>query len=221
MEARAKPSLGYRFSQSILPHLVLFSYVLVAMFPIVLIVMNSFKSRKSIFDAPLALPFGENFSLVGYETIIERANFDSYFANSLIVTVVSILLILLTGSMAAYALSEYRFPGNTFMGLYLALGIMIPIRLGTVGILRLVISLNLVNTPLALILVYVAMGLPLTIFVLQQFMRHWRRCWPTWTWSISARPPTGTTSKCWPRPRPACMWFAKSRWPERYRRPKR
>jgi raffinose/stachyose/melibiose transport system permease protein len=172
MEARAKPSIGYRFSQSILPHVVLFSYVLVAMFPIVLIVMNSFKSRQAIFNAPLALPFGDNFSLVGYETIIERASFDSYFANSLIVTVVSILLILLTGSMAAYALSEYRFPGNTFMGLYLALGIMIPIRLGTVGILRLVVSLNLVNTLLALILVYVAMGLPLTVFVLQQFMRQ-------------------------------------------------
>jgi raffinose/stachyose/melibiose transport system permease protein len=74
--------------------------------------------------------------------------------------------------MAAYALSEYRFPGNTFMGLYLALGIMIPIRLGTVSILRLVVSLGLNNTLVALILVYTAMGLPLTIFILQQFMRQ-------------------------------------------------
>ena len=38
--------------------------------------------------------------------------------------------------MAAFALSEYKFRGNTLVGLYLALGIMIPIRLGTVGILR-------------------------------------------------------------------------------------
>jgi raffinose/stachyose/melibiose transport system permease protein len=74
--------------------------------------------------------------------------------------------------MAAYALSEYKFRGNTLMGLYLALGIMIPIRLGTVSILRLVVSLGLVNTLTALILVYTAMGLPLAIFVLQQFMRQ-------------------------------------------------
>jgi raffinose/stachyose/melibiose transport system permease protein len=172
MAQRAKPSLSHRFSDTILPHLVLFSYVLVAMFPIVLIFINSFKTRKSIFSSPLAPPIGENFSLEGYETVLERANFDRYFLNSIVVTVVAILLILLIGSMAAYALSEYKFPGNTFLGLYLALGIMIPIRLGTIGILRLVSSLNLINTLAALILVYVAMGLPLTVFVLQQFMRQ-------------------------------------------------
>ena len=42
--------------------------------------------------------------------------------------------------MAAFALSEYRFPGNTLIGLFLALGIMIPIRLGTVGILELMVA---------------------------------------------------------------------------------
>jgi len=74
--------------------------------------------------------------------------------------------------MAAYALSEYRFPGNTLLGLYLSIGIMIPIRLGTVGILRLMVGLNLVNTLAGLILVYIAQGLPLTIFILSQFMRQ-------------------------------------------------
>jgi raffinose/stachyose/melibiose transport system permease protein len=47
---------------------------------------------------------------------------------------------------------------------------MIPIRLGTVSILRLTVSLGIVDTLTALILVYTAQGLPLTIFVLQQFM---------------------------------------------------
>jgi len=82
------------------------------------------------------------------------------------------ILLLFTGVMAAHALSEYQFRGNAFMGLYLALGIMIPIRLGTVSILRLVVAMGLVNTLAALILVYTAMGLPLTIFILQQFMRQ-------------------------------------------------
>lgn len=170
MEKRGKPSLSYRFTNSILPHLVLFTYTLVALFPILLIVMNSFKARKSIFSDPLLPPTADTFSLIGYETVIERANFDQYFINSIIVTVVTIILILFTGSMAAFALSEYRFKGNTFLGLYLAVGIMIPIRLGTIGILRLVSAMGLVNNLLSLILVYTAMGLPLTIFVLSQFM---------------------------------------------------
>ncbi len=120
----------------IIPHLILIGYCVIALFPIVLIVINSFKSRAGIFGAPYALPTAETFSLIGYETVFSRANFGTNFLNSLIVTGASLLLILLIGSMAAFALSEYKFRGNTLIGLYLAIGIMIPIRLGTVGILR-------------------------------------------------------------------------------------
>jgi raffinose/stachyose/melibiose transport system permease protein len=49
---------------------------------------------------------------------------------------------------------------------------MIPIRLGTVSILRLLVKMNLVNTLWALIFVYTAMGLPLTIFILTAFMKQ-------------------------------------------------
>ena len=58
------------------------------------------------------------------------------------------------------------------LALYLAIGIMIPIRLGTVSILKLMVSLNLVNTLWALILVYTAMGVPLGVFLMSQFMRQ-------------------------------------------------
>jgi raffinose/stachyose/melibiose transport system permease protein len=164
--------LRYRLTDSLLPHLILLLYGVVALFPILLVIMNSFKSRRAIFGEPLALPLSGTFSLEGYATVWERAAFPRYFGNSLIVTVVSILLILIIGAMAAFALSEYRFTGNTLLGLYLALGIMIPIRLGTIGILRLIAAMDLVNTLTALILVYTAQGLPLTVFVLQQFMQQ-------------------------------------------------
>jgi raffinose/stachyose/melibiose transport system permease protein len=74
--------------------------------------------------------------------------------------------------MAGFALAEYRFKGNTLMALYLAIGIMIPIRLGTVSILQIMVASNLVNTLTALILVYIAQGLPLAIFILSEFMRQ-------------------------------------------------
>jgi len=83
-----------------------------------------------------------------------------------------LFLVLLFGSMAAFALAEYRFKGNTLMGLYLALGIMIPIRIGTVAILDMMVATGLVNTLWALILVYTAQGLPLAIFILSEFMRQ-------------------------------------------------
>jgi raffinose/stachyose/melibiose transport system permease protein len=154
------------------PLVILSLYSIIALFPVVMILMNSFKSRKAIFGAPFQFPTSETFSLIGYETVNERSTFHIYFLNSAIVTFVALLLTLLVGAMAAFALAEYDFPGNALMALYLSIGIMIPIRLGTVGILRLMVSLKLVNTLTGLILIYVAQALPLTIFILSQFMRQ-------------------------------------------------
>ena len=152
-------------------HAILITYTLIALFPVFVVVINSFKSRKAIFADPLALPSPSNFDLVGYETVMKQGDFFAYFQNSLIVTVASLFFVLFFGAMAAFALSEYRFKGNTLMGLYLALGIMIPIRLGTVAILQMMVAGGLVNTLTALILVYTAQGLPLAVFILSEFMK--------------------------------------------------
>ena len=156
---------------TIAAHAVLITYTLIALFPVFVILINSFKTRKAIFREPLALPNSESFSMIGYETVMKQGDFFLYFQNSMIVTVVSLTLILLFGAMAAFALAEYRFKGNTLMGLYLALGIMIPIRIGTVAILEMMVSTGLVNTLAALILVYTAQGLPLAVFILSAFMK--------------------------------------------------
>jgi raffinose/stachyose/melibiose transport system permease protein len=153
-------------------HAALITWTVIALFPVVVILINSFKTRKAIFREPLALPSSDNFSMIGYQTVMKQGDFFLYFQNSFIVTVGSLFLILLFGAMAAFALSEYRFRGNTLMGLYLALGIMIPIRIGTVAILELMVQTGLVNTLGALILVYTAQGLPLAVFILSEFMRQ-------------------------------------------------
>jgi raffinose/stachyose/melibiose transport system permease protein len=159
-------------SRSVAAHAVLIAYTLIALFPVFVIVINSFKSRKAIFNDPLGLPLGESFDLIGYTTVLKQGDFFQYFQNSMVVTVASLFFVLLFGAMAAFALSEYRFRGNLLMGLYLALGIMIPIRLGTVAILQLMVASGLVNTLTALILVYTAQGLPLAVFILSEFMKQ-------------------------------------------------
>jgi raffinose/stachyose/melibiose transport system permease protein len=143
-----------------------------ALFPVILIVINSFKSRRAIFNDPMALPTAETFDTIGFTTVLEQGNFLLYFQNSFIVTVASLFFVLLFGAMAAFALAEYRFRGNLLMGLFLALGIMIPIRLGTVAILEIMVATGLVNTLTSLVLVYTAQGLPLAVFILTEFMRQ-------------------------------------------------
>ena len=136
----------------------------------VLVLMNSFKSRDAIFSDPLSWPTSETFSLIGYTKVMARSDVWMYFQNSFIVTVASLFFILLFGAMAAWGISEYRYAGNRWLRFFFAFGIMVPIRLGTVSILQIMVGLNLVNTLTALVLVYVAQGLPLAIMILSEFM---------------------------------------------------
>lgn len=172
--SRSRPGTApfSRWRSSAATHLFLLGYTFLAVGPVVLIVMNSFKARNAIFDAPFALPSVDTFSLIGYQTVFARSNFPLYFQNSLVVTLASVALILAIGSMAAFALAEYRLPGGGLIFLYLIVGIMIPMRLGTVSLLRLMTTIGITNSLLSLILVYTAMGLPIAIFILRQMMEH-------------------------------------------------
>jgi raffinose/stachyose/melibiose transport system permease protein len=119
----------------------------------------------------MALPTMDTLSFAGFQKVLSATDFSLYFANSLIVTLLSLVLIVLLGAMAAWALSEYDFRGRRLLSLFIAIGIMIPIRLGTVSILQLVVGLGLVNTLTALVLVYTAQGLPLAVMILSEFIR--------------------------------------------------
>lgn len=153
-------------------HCVLIVYTFIALFPIWIILINAFKTRKAIFNDPLALPSVDTFSIKGFEEVLQRSAFDVFFFNSLTVTLISIFCVLLFGAMAAWALTEYKFKGNLLITLLFAMGIMIPIRLGTVSILQLMSDLNLVNTLTSLVLVYIAQGLPLAVYILCEFIRQ-------------------------------------------------
>lgn len=183
--ARTRPipgkSLGMRLG-AIAPHFVLIPYSFLALFPLAIIIINSFKDRRDLFRSPYSPPLWfsfedgfhiENmFSTSGYEQVFDRANVFLYFFNSLVVTSLALFLILLTGSMISFALSEYKFRGSRLVALYMVLGIMIPIRLGTVSLIHITRFLHIYNSLIALILVYTAAGLPIAVFVLSEYMRQ-------------------------------------------------
>ena len=180
-ETRAKrPLMGY--IRKGFPYAALIGYSFVALVPILLIVLNSFKDRRDLFRVPYQPPIWftfengfqivNNFTMEGYDSVFERAQIFVYFGNSLLVTTISLTLILLLGAMIAYALTEYSFPGARILSVYLILGIMIPARLGTVSMIELMTNFGLYNTRTALIAVYVARGLPVALFILSEFMRQ-------------------------------------------------
>lgn len=140
------------------------------LYPVVLMVLTSFKSTPEIFRNPFGLP--ETWSLDTFRTVWTRAKFGLYLRNSLLTTGVSALLLLATAAPAAYALARYSFRLKPYLFLFFLAGIMIPIRLGILPLYLLMRDLGLLDTPFALILTYAASGMPMSVFLLSVFFRN-------------------------------------------------
>jgi raffinose/stachyose/melibiose transport system permease protein len=151
-------------------YVILLAYCLIALVPIALIVLNSFKTRTALFENPTSLPLGGDFSLDGYKTVL-AGHFLRALANSVVVTTSTVALVLVVGSMAAFAFATYVFRGRQALSFYMLVGILLPTTLGSVITLQLISSLGLINNLFGLILVYIAQSLPLAILVLGEFLR--------------------------------------------------
>lgn len=152
-------------------HLMLIFFVIIAVAPVLLIVMNSFKNRAGVFAGPFALPTADTFSIKGYLDVFSGANFHIYYFNSLVVTLGGTALTIALAALAAFGLSEYKVRITGFLIGFFLLGIMLPIRLGTVTLLEMMVDWGLFNTRTALVLIYTAMSLPIAIAVLLVYFR--------------------------------------------------
>jgi raffinose/stachyose/melibiose transport system permease protein len=144
-------------------------YALVCLYPFILMVLSSFRTTAEIFENPFSLP--TSFTFEAYRKAWGIGNFSNYFVNSVVVTLSSVAIILVIGSLAAYPIGRYAFRGRNFLFIYFLSGLMLPIKLGIVPIFFLMKSLGLYDTRLSLVLIYAASGLPFSIFILSGFFR--------------------------------------------------
>jgi ABC-type glycerol-3-phosphate transport system permease component len=100
------------------------------------------------------------------------APFGRYFLNSTIVACSATLLVLLIGSMAAFALTRLNFAGRGVLFLGILATTMIPFQVLLIPFFILLTALGLVNSLAGLTLAYVAILLPFAVFMLTGFMRH-------------------------------------------------
>jgi raffinose/stachyose/melibiose transport system permease protein len=158
-------------TERIVVHLLLLLFVALALGPILLVIMNSFKTTPAIFMGPFQFPAGKTFSLSGYERVFTRGNIAGNYVNSLIVTVSTVVLTVMTAALAAFALVEYKLRMTPLLAGLFVVGIMLPIRLGTVPILEIMIAWRLVDTLVSLILVYTAMSIPIAVTLMIAYFR--------------------------------------------------
>lgn len=153
----------------ILSYVIMAVYSLIILFPLYLMFVTSLKNNRQIFTRPFALP--SPVDLNGYLRVFTVAHYGVYFKNSIIVTLVALVFIVALSAMASYALAKYDFRGRLAVYGYFVVGLFVPIRLGTIGILRRMIGLTLFDTLWSLIIVFIAMGIPLGVFILYDFIR--------------------------------------------------
>lgn len=168
--SQRRASLG-RFLGNGLIHVVLIGYAIIVVYPLLIMLVSSVKTTGEIFADPLGL-FPEVVRLANYAEAWDRANFGTFFRNSIFVCVISVSLILFFGSMAAYVLARFSFPGNRLVYLLFLAGFMIPVRLAIVPLFIMMRDLHLLDTLWSLIVIYIAAGMPFTIFLMVNFFRH-------------------------------------------------
>lgn len=165
----AKPNLAGQHLRVGLVQILLIGNSILMLYPILVMVFSAFKPTAEIYNSPFSIP---DFRHIGnFTRILTETSFPTYLANSFLVTGLSILSILTLGSMAAYALGRYRFPGAAFIFLFFLAGLMVPLKLAIIPLFIQFRDLGLLDTRFSLILLYTAMGLPSAVFIMTGFIR--------------------------------------------------
>ena len=147
-------------------------WLLIASTPFYFMASTGLKGQYELFgrDSVFALP--NEPSLDNYQQVLEDSDFLSYMKNSTIIVSASVILILLFSSMAAYVFARFKFKLNRPLFLLIIAGLVIPLHATLIPVYLLTQEIGLYDKLWALLGPYVAFNLPLSIFILTEFMRQ-------------------------------------------------
>ena len=142
---------------------------IITLYPLIWMLYTSLKSNKDISMSTFALPATLHFE--NYANAWKQANIGTYFINSIIVSVTAIIFTVFIGAAAAFILSKFRFSMQKGVYSIFIVGMLIPLQSILVPLFIQMRTLRLLDSLWSLILTYTAFGLPITIFIMESFMR--------------------------------------------------
>lgn len=148
-------------------YIVLTLIAIIWVFPFVWMVLGSFKTQKEILAQPPTF-FAQHPTVSNFAQWLTQLNFGTYFTNSLIVSVITVLGNVLFDSMVGYALAKIPFKGKGIVFGAVMVTLMVPAVATFVPLFVLISNFHLVNTYAALILPYLTQ--PIGVFLMRQFM---------------------------------------------------
>ncbi|HSN11172.1 MAG TPA: carbohydrate ABC transporter permease [Propionibacteriaceae bacterium] len=159
-----------RAVRSVLKYVLIGLLLVVVLYPQVWLILGSFKTQNEFFTEPTwSLP--KHFSFDNYVTALTTSNVGQMYLNSITVTLPSLALMLLVGIAAGFALEVMVWRGRNSTLLYFVAGLMVPGQMILVPLFTVYFKVGLTNTLWPLVITYVVMGLPLTVFLMATYFR--------------------------------------------------
>ena len=183
MRTAARPNTSSRLSNSTsflrwfsnLPGAALVAlFVFVAIYPIAWIFFSSFKDASEFSHNPMwSLP--SVLHVENYARAWNQGHMGTYFFNSVVTVVPSVMIVIALGVAAAFGIEIMRWRFASAIGLLFLAGIMVPIQIVLLPLFSMYYATHILDTRLALVLTYVAFGLPTTVFFLASFFKTFSR----------------------------------------------
>jgi raffinose/stachyose/melibiose transport system permease protein len=155
--------------QNIIKYVVISGLLLVYIVPFVFVLINSFKARKDVIANPLGLP--STFKFSNYTDAFQKMNYGHAFFNTLIITVLSVLIIIIFSSMTAYILVRKDWKLNKFIFFAMVLSMIIPFQGIMIPLVSIYGKIGMLNSKWALIYMYLGFGISLAVFMYHGFIK--------------------------------------------------
>ena len=143
--------------------------VAVTLAPVAYAIIGGFRSTGQLAADPVGLP--DPWVWVNYATVLTTDTFWRQALNSAVIALTTTGVVVMTGFMAAYALSRYEFRGRELLYTLFTLGLLFPLTVAILPLFLLIRELNLMDNPLGVALPQAAFALPITIVILRPFLR--------------------------------------------------
>jgi raffinose/stachyose/melibiose transport system permease protein len=147
-------------------NLIAIAVSLVVIIPVYLVVVNALKSSAEASSMGVDLPTALHWE--NFQTVIERGKLVTSFINSLLYSVGSTAIGVTLSAMAAYVLSRNRSRLNRFLYFFIIMGIAMPLNFFTLT--RVMQLTHLINTQLGIVVLYSAIQVPFSVFLIYGFV---------------------------------------------------
>jgi multiple sugar transport system permease protein len=155
-------------TKNVILHIVLYTVTLILIFPLIWMVLSSFKPFSEIYLSPPSL-FPHNPTLSNYTNLWKVTKFPTYFFNSTIVASISTIAAVIISTMGGYSLSRFTYRWSQIFGRMVLLAYIFPPILMIIPLYILIMKLNLGDSLIGLILAYTTFTLPFTLWLIKSF----------------------------------------------------